>query len=311
MNSIFPRLIFRFSILLISAIIAHHRGHSQAVNQSSWMQLLDQPFDGVHTATELLWDSIGSRTEENIHAIIQRLEKQQDASDDKAGQLKLALLKLRYCRQFNGMYDKVSWRDIGQEALRLANLLQDDYLLQSSCKQLGDIYQKHGRSDTALFYLLKSISLAEELGYQKQVLANDKIAASSALYQTQNYAQCVAFCRSDVDIEKLLTPIAVVAAYNNSGLGYAKFGHPDSAFYFFGKAADYAKRKNWGIWEGIASGNMGDALHLQGRDAEALPYWQKDYDSSIRYGEFGNAGLTLAYLSRYQFFHKPISIRFN
>jgi DNA-binding CsgD family transcriptional regulator len=292
------RPFFLLSLFLFALVFT---SLTQNAATGRWLTLFHQPFDGMHTATETLWDSLSGLPQQSIGQIINSLEREQSVNGNEAGQLKLALIKLRYCRQFSGVYENVSWRDLGQSALRLAAAVQDEYLLQSSCKQLGDIYQKHNRSDTALFYLLKSIALAESLGYKKEVLANDKIAASSALYQTQNYAQCVAYCRSGIDIEKTLTPIAVVSAYNNSGLGYAKLGRPDSAFYFFALAAGYAKRMNWGIWEGIASGNMGDALHQQSRDSDALPYWQKDYDSSMKYGEYRNAGLTLAYLSRLQF----------
>ena len=266
-----------------------------------WKILFDQPFDRQHTATEALWDSIKILPSPIIRQFISGLEADKSVSGNETGQGKLALLKMRYSQHTNSDYPGTSWRELGAEVLRLSTITQNMYLLQTGCDLLGDLYLRHDRSDTAIFYLLKSCALAEQLGYKEEMLANDKIAASNVLYRTQNYAQCILFCSNSINIEAALTPIAVVTAYNNTGLGYLKLGNPDSALFYFTRAANFSRKKSWGIWEGIAAGNIGDALHAKGLNAEAVPYWQKDYDSSIKYGQWGNAGLTLAYLSEYGF----------
>jgi Tetratricopeptide repeat len=173
--------------------------------------------------------------------------------------------------------------------------------LQTTCNLLGNIHLQDGRSDTAIFYLMKAISLAEELGYKKEIIANDKIAASTALYQNQNYKECIGFCNADIDVEKRLSRHTAVTAYNNTGLSYLKLSKPDSALFYFNKALTFCRHIKWGIWEGIISGNIGDVFHMQNKDAAAMPYWQTDYDSSMKYDEQKNAGLTLAFMSQHEF----------
>jgi tetratricopeptide (TPR) repeat protein len=281
-----------FLLLFLGFIIP---GYAQMTAGKKWKILFDQPFDRQHTATEALWDSIKILPSPIIRQFISGLEADKSVSGNETGQGKLALLKMRYSQHTNSDYPGTSWRELGAEVLRLSTITQNMYLLQTGCDLLGDLYLRHDRSDTAIFYLLKSCALAEQLGYKEEMLANDKIAASNVLYRTQNYAQCILFCSNSINIEEALTPIAVVTAYNNTGLGYLKLGNPDSALFYFTRAANFSRKKSWGIWEGIAAGNIGDALHAKGLDAEAVPYWQKDYDSSIKYGQWGNAGLTLAY----------------
>ena len=250
-----------------------------------------------------MWDSIKTYPAPTIRHIIAQLEKEA-AGGKESDQVKLSLLKIQYHRTTASQYDNTSWRSLGKQAVQLAAISQDQYLLRSVCGLLGDMYLRQNQSDTAIFYLLKFCALTEELGYEKEIVADNKIAASNVLYRTQNYRQCIAFCNTNgIDIEKSLTPIAVISAYNNTGLSYVRLGLPDSAIYFFNRTVDFARKKSWGIWEGIALGNVGDALHAKGLDEEAISYWQKDYDTSMKYSQLQNAGLTLAYISQYQFNH--------
>lgn len=289
-------------IFILFTGISSNITHAQAATDiNKWKALLNRPFDGEHIATAVLWDSISHLPKKAITKIIASLERESSVAGTDVGQLKLALLKIKFCSVYDGSHEHENWRELGGTALRLATVTQDDYLLQSCCTLLGEAYLRNNKSDTAVFFLLKSVALAEGLAYKKETLAAIKISTSNALYRTQNYAQCIAFCRTGINIEKSLSPVNVVTAYNNMGLGYLRLGLPDSAVFFFRKAAGYARGIGWGIWEGIASGNIGDALLASARDSEAMPYWQKDYDTCIKYGELPNAGLTLAYMSGYQF----------
>ena len=270
-------------------------------NIEFWKTLFNKEFDATHTITEVLWNSIKAKPSKEITNIIKELEADNDIKHNDINDAKFILLKIRYCRINNGFYENTNWPNFSERLLTLASIAQDDYLLQSCCNIIGDIYAKNGNSDTAVFFLLKGIALAEKIGYSKQSIINDKIAASNVLYHTQNYEQCIRFCQSNIPLEGNFSPITIVSAYNNIGLCYLKLKHPDSAIFYFSKVLNYGKSINWGVWEGIASGNIGDALHAQSKDALAMPYWQKDYDSSMKYNEEPNAGLTLAYISQYQF----------
>jgi len=296
-----PLRLHRYYFLIACLVIVPASLFCQQADHDLWLSLFNKPFDSINISTKVLWDSIATAPKAQIVKIIQSLEADKAIGGTDIGQAKLALLKMRYCRQNNGYYEGEFWRDLGNKAQTLASIKEDDYVLQSCCNILGDIYLKDDKSDTAIFYLLKSAAMAEQLGYQKERVVNDKVSASNALYHTQNYEQCILFCSGVNGIEEKLAPITVITAYNNIGLSYLKLDKPDSAIYYFSKAADYCRKIKWGVWEGIVSGNIGDVLHTIGKDAAAMPYWQMDYDSCIKYREYGNAGLTLAYMSQYQF----------
>lgn len=282
---------------------------SQDVQSGKWSALFNSPFDKLHVSTRLLWDSLHTRPDNEITAVIKDLEKNNAASG--AALAKCDLLKSIYCRTKNSSFDNYDWKYWGNQAISLATRSNDDYVVQSCCIFLGDAYLQNENYDTAVFYLLKSVELSEKLGFNKTFIDGNKIAASNVLYRTQNYRQCINFCNSSADPEKEYVPITVITAYNNTGLSYLRLHQPDSAIYFFSKAVSFCNKIKWGIWEGILSGNIGDALHEKGEDDKAMPYWQKDYDSCMKYGETGNAGLTLAYMSQYEFNHgmQPQAIR--
>jgi len=283
----------------LSIIITLHLFSQQ--NAALWKSLFNKPFDAENTLTQILWEAIQSKPKEEILQIISLLEADKNISKSKANEGKLSLLKLRFCKQNNGQYKGISWKIFGEDALRMATINEDVYLLQSSCCILGDIYLNDGKSDTALFYLVRAALLAEQLGYNKEAVLALKISASNALYQTQDYAQCISFCKTDIDIEKTFPSFTVISAYNNTGLSYLRLKKPDSAIYFFTKAANYSNKVKWGVWEGITTGNIGDAYHAKGKTDAAMSLWKKDYDSCVKYLEWPNAGLTLAFMSEYQF----------
>lgn len=268
---------------------------------SYWQQLLEAPFDKKNTAGQVLWDSFSKYEPADRLAILDLLEKENIAGRSDEHQIKLNLLRARYCRAGWLLYQNKDWEYWGNTALNLATSADNDYLVQDCCLVLGDACLARNRFDAAVFYLLKSAELMEKLQFDKEVVAGHKISVSNALYNTQNYRQCVDYCRTDVDIEKVLSPITVITAYNNTGLSYLKLNEPDSAIHFFTKGVAFCKMIHWGIWEGILTGNIGDALYAKGNEAAALPYWQADYDTSMHYHETGNAGLTLSFISRYLF----------
>lgn len=266
-----------------------------------WAGLLNTPFDSEHIVARVIWDSIQDQPDDKRKRIISLLENDGAISNTAAGKVRLLILKAIYCRSNWVDYEGEDWKYWGNKALNAAALLEDDYLVQSCCNILGDAYLAKGSSDTALFYMLKSIELAEQLGYKKEILGANKIAVSNALYRTQNFTDCIRFCHTGIDIEKLYLPITVITDYNNLGLSYLRLNNPDSALLYFNKALSYCKKIKWPVWEGIISGNIGDALHAKGEDDKAVSYWKIDYDSCMHYDELKNAGLTLAYMSEYQF----------
>lgn len=298
-----PASFKKYYICLVAVLMANVFCLGQANNYPRLKLLFNKPFDRENTATEVLWETISKLPLQEVNTLIKAFENDKSVTSNDSGLARLSILKIRSCRKNVGVgkYDNISWVHWGNEALKHASLAENDYLLQSTCHILGDIHLNDGKIDTAVFFMLKSVAMAEALGYTQQSLVTEKIFASNVLYRTRNYQQCLEFCHTPVDVERLPNAMIAVNAYNNSGLAYLKLDKPDSAIYFFSKEVDFCRRIGSGVWIGIASGNIGDALHAKGNTAEAMPYWQIDYDSSMKYQEYKNAALTLAYMSQFRF----------
>ncbi len=259
---------------------------------------LAKPFDPKWQASEGAWESIRHLDPGHQTALLDSLATKDIAAQYPA---KVMMLKARFSRAHMAPIDGKDWIYLGNEAIKQAVATNDSYLLEDACALLGDGYLWITRKDTALFYLLKALEIGETLGYEPAVMARRKVAASIALYQTHNYRECLDYCLSAIPYAAGFDLISKVTLFNNLGLSYLKTGRPDSAILYFKEAVSVAMAGNNGVWAGIASGNIGDALHESGKTALAIPYWQTDVDSCVAYEEWPNAGLSLAYLAEQEF----------
>lgn len=291
------------ALFLLIIVLSGEQTFGQPNDMQIWRTLFEKPFDKIHAVNRFLWDSIYRKPPPEVKAIIRGLEQDKEINKGDKASARFSLLKSMYCRTYDSLYDNKGWKYWGNVAISLARNAGDEYIMQGCCLFLGDAYLRVNNYDTAIFYLMKTVELSENLGYAKGFIVSNKIAVSNALYRTQNYRQCIDFCVSNYDIESNLDPITVITAYNNAGLSYLQLNNPDSAIHYFNKGEAYAARKKWGIWEGIILGNIGIALHKKGEDEKAITYWQRNYDTSFKYKEWGNAASTLAYISEYEFNH--------
>lgn len=259
---------------------------------------LNQPFDGRNQASEAVWENILKENPGSQETIIHALEKTEAGQKNPT---KIILLKTRFSRKHDLLFDGKGWIFWGNEAVKRAVSANDNYLLEDACGLLGDGYLWLTRKDTALFYLLKALEIGETMGYEPGVMARRKVAASNALYQTHNYNECLEFCRTAIPFADQFDLISRITLFNNLGLSYLRTGKPDSAIPYFQEAVRAALAGKSGVWAGIATGNIGDALHQAGNPEAAIPYWQTDVDSCMAYGEWPNAGLSLAYMAEQKF----------
>jgi DNA-binding CsgD family transcriptional regulator len=286
-------------IVLTMALSLCARSQTE-IDKQKWLALFDKPFDSTDFIIPM-WMALSPLPQPERQAVIVMLEKEKQAVAAPDDLIKLAILKTKVCSLDGSLWEGKNWRYWGFQALNQSSVKENDYLLQSACLVLGDVYLSFWSYDTAVFYLLKGIELAEKLDYKQAVLANYKVAVSNPLVHTRNYAECIALCTGALTLESSLPQVGIITAYNNTGLSYLRMNKPDSAIWYFSRGIDYTRKVHSGIWEAILSGNVGDALHAKGADAEAMPYWQKDYDSSMQYNDTPNAAITLAYMSQYQF----------
>lgn len=265
-----------------------------------WKPLIYNRFDGVELTAGPAMRKLDSLPELERAAVINKLQNAGFFPGTAAGRARLYLLQ-SYCNQPPEDPAFTGWKYWARKALNEATGAGDEFLLQSLCQYTGMRYFAEGNYDTCIFYMVKSIEMAESLGYKKTMLGNMKVVTSSALYNTHNYRETIAYCRDALIDPDSLPPIIVINGLNNLGLAFQRTAQYDSAIFYFEKLVKLAEEQGSFIWVGLAKGNIGDVLYTAGKEEEAIPYWQADYDSSMKYGEKGNAILTLAYLSRYAF----------
>ncbi len=146
------------------------------------------------------------------------------------------------------------------------------------------------------FFLL-SIDLMEQIGYRNMPLVNHyRYYFFQLHYQVGDYPAALRFY---MDIRKDSQSEGDGRAafdYNNIGMTYLKMGNLAMAKNYFNKSVKYAQSTNDTIFWGIAVGNYGNALRLQGHYREALPYLYFDLATNqIR--EPPNSAITSVYIA--------------
>ncbi len=286
-------MLFHRSLPLLFTIFLIHSISSAQVNQKEWKKFFDQS-EGVFEGQTLFWDSLKNRPHAEVIAVIE-FARQEYPKDPRP-----LMLASRYAQE-REEYQGKGWKKWGQEASRLAATTNDPERAYETYSQLGYWYYQERNYDTCLFYIVKSLELAKKAGYNDSLLRSVYIFSSHPLYHTRNYRECIMYCTRALLYEHVLDDWSVIAAMNNAGMSYQKLGVNDSAIYFHQRAADFSRRKKNDIWWSISTGNIGDALYAKGMEEQALPYWQTDHDSSIKYGEPLNAIMSMACIARYRF----------
>ena len=187
--------------------------------------LVEKPFDPKWQATEGAWQSISKLSPGHQLSLIDSLDKNKIAAKYPT---KIMMLKARFSRAHMVSIDGKDWIYWGNEAIKNAVSENNNYLLEDACALLGDGYLWITRKDTALFYLLKALEIGENLGYEPAVMARRKVAASNALYQTQNYRECLDFCLAAIPFADDFDLISRITMFNNIGLSYLRTRKPDS-----------------------------------------------------------------------------------
>jgi tetratricopeptide (TPR) repeat protein/DNA-binding CsgD family transcriptional regulator len=230
------------------------------------------------------------------HRAMKQTEAAAESKRDKGSTIALLIAASQLSQSESEKFTPANYQ-MADSAYRMAKAWDNEDLLIAAAFNVSDFYLLYGRRDEGLFSLLKGISLAEAKGYNRKQVSLAKLRVTSHLYQTHNYEIGVEIGRALLQDLPLFPAREQLGAYNNLGLCYRAVGRYDSAFAFFDKARAAAQAAGNGVWVGIATGNMGDVLRLQGRAQEALPYWQTDIDSSLKYNEAGNAGLSMIWVS--------------
>ena len=263
-----------------------------------WYVMLKALYNDSSIVTSNIWNEWKTRDTIYWQTALQLLIKKADGS--KATQAKLNLLKANVAWHTSQPFEKLDCNEWCQKVIQSATELEDEHLLLAACYINGQYLLETSSTEKGLFYTLKSVELFEKLNYNAFLIANHKLYTSSFLYTTHNYELCIAYClqiiRSGVFAD---TNENAIGLYNNPGLCYRALRNYDSAIFYFDKTITVAQLQKNNVWVGIAAGNKGDVLNMSGRTQEAVPLWQQDIDSCLKYNELSNAGLTMAFMADY------------
>jgi tetratricopeptide (TPR) repeat protein len=267
-----------------------------------WLQQLNQPYNDSMIVTEIVWMQWNDKSPDYCKQAMQLLQQEAGGNPAKSMMVKLELLKAFTAYKNGQPYEQLTFDNWYKHALQIASELDDEYLVQACCYNMGMHYLGNRNYEAGLFYWIKAIELAEKLGSVKKKINGAKAMASSYLYTTHNYEASISYCNDILqNPPHELDGSSLVGVYNNLGLCYRATGKYDSALYNFSKSAEAAQQINLGVWVGIARGNMGDVLNLEHKPEQAIVLWQQDVDSCLKYGEWDNAGLSMAFISEYLF----------
>ena len=178
-----------------------------------------------------------------------------------------------------------------QQAINRAVESGNDFLML----ECFDIYADHcraaGKTETALFYYLKSAELMENPGIGNFNNKKQHVYGSigDLYFQMQEYAQAIKYVNEAIAIAGQGGDVSIL---NTLGLCYQRMGNYDSAVYWYKSGLVMAAKNNDAVWTGIVNGNIGTVYFEQKQDEKALPLLWNDYNNTIQ-AEANSAGNTL------------------
>lgn len=194
-------------------------------------------------------------------------------------------------------YDKV------REGIKIAHQLKDDQLLAEWYALAGEINLDKGY----LLYNLKSVQLQEKIGFQYFSFVQTRFySISYALYKTADYKESIAIGRRFLTLRnintKRLDPNVHILLLDIIGACYKKLEKYDSTRYYYQKILDTLPKIKINdpieLWEGIANGNIGQALAMQKRYEQAIPLINQHLQAGLNYQSYNNVAIAQNALAR-------------
>jgi DNA-binding CsgD family transcriptional regulator/tetratricopeptide (TPR) repeat protein/ribosomal protein S17E len=176
-----------------------------------------------------------------------------------------------------------------QKAMTYAHELEDEQLLA----EIYSLYALTASNDNYPLYNLKAIELMRRVGFSHFAYVHNRFFdMSRSLYLTQDYRQSINYgliCLSLRNTDQAhWDDFIYVFQLDILGACYKQLGQYDSVLYYYGQLEFFLPGKLLEderfrtIWLGIARGNRGHVLALQGNYTAALPLLQEYlHNSSI------------------------------
>jgi DNA-binding CsgD family transcriptional regulator/tetratricopeptide (TPR) repeat protein len=190
-----------------------------------------------------------------------------------------------------------------EEAMNQAFIVDDDYLAAYVSSIYGTAMDGFHNTEKAVMYMMYSADL-----YQKVKLHgawDTYFLLGEMLWRVREYQKSIQYTKIAIPLVKVAHPVTkiyLMMCNNTIALSFHRMGKYDSALYYYNKALQLASEENdkktGKIWQGIVSGNIAQIDFAQGNYTTALPLFMMDYQTSIEFGVYDEAGNSIQWAAK-------------
>ncbi|MGN6296545.1 MAG: hypothetical protein ACTHM7_07180 [Ginsengibacter sp.] len=190
-----------------------------------------------------------------------------------------------------------------QEAMNEAFIVDDDYLAAYVSSMYGTAMEGFHDTEKAVMYMMYSAELYEKV--KLHGAWSTYFVLGEMLWRVREYQKSIQYSKMAIPLVTVAHPVTkiyVMMCNNTIALSFHRMGKYDSALYYYNKALQLASEENnkkiGKIWQGIVSGNIAQIDFVQGNYTTALPLFMMDYQTSIEFGVYDEAGNSIQWAAK-------------
>ena len=190
-----------------------------------------------------------------------------------------------------------------EEAMNEAFIVDDDYLAAYVSSMYGTAMDSFHDTEKAVMYMMYSAELYEKVNLPGPWPTY--FVLGEMLWRVREYQKSIQYSKIAIPLVKVAHPVTkiyVMMCTNTIALSFHRMGNYDSALYYYNKALQLASEENdkkiGKIWQGIVSGNIAQIDFVQGNYTTALPLFMMDYQTSIEFGVYDEAGNSIQWAAK-------------
>lgn len=190
-----------------------------------------------------------------------------------------------------------------QEAMNEAFIVDDDYLAAYVSSMYGTAMDGFHDTEKAVMYMMYSAELYEKV--KLHGAWSTYFVLGEMLWRVREYQKSIQYSKIAIPLVIVAHPVTkiyVMMCNNTIALSFHRMGKYDSALYYYNKALQLASEENnkkiGKIWQGIVSGNIAQIDFVQGNYTTALPLFMMDYQTSIEFGVYDEAGNSIQWAAK-------------
>lgn len=190
-----------------------------------------------------------------------------------------------------------------EEAMNEAFIVDDDYLAAYVSSMYGTAMDGFHDTEKAVMYMMYSAELYEKV--KLHGAWSTYFVLGEMLWRVREYQKSIQYSKMAIPLVIVAHPVTkiyVMMCNNTIALSFHRMGKYDSALYYYNKALQLASEENnkkiGKIWQGIVSGNIAQIDFVQGNYTTALPLFMMDYQTSIEFGVYDEAGNSIQWAAK-------------